>query len=218
MDQNSHIRYTNINIQLSLNVSKYFKHSSNTYPLCNPRQQLIMLLPRCILFSSTLPLLVFSFPATPSNSSMPSIPASETASPSGGSPFSTSAPSSWQHPGFVISKPQLDFVKSQLSGKAQPWTDAYNKMLGDKDKYGAYVSATRSSKARATVECGPVTNPDIGCTDERGDALAAWSNALAGYLTGNEEYTKNAILYMNKWSTVVKCTFSVKICLESISN
>jgi len=162
----------------------------------------------------SLPLLVVGLPATPSNPSTPTTSVSETASPSGGLPFSTSAPLTWQHPGFVVSKPQLDFVKSQLSSKSQPWTDAYNKMLGDEDKYGTYVSATRSSKARATVECGPVTNPDIGCTDERGDALAAWSNALAGYLTGNEEYTKNAIGYMNKWSKVVKSKFLGKFYLE----
>ena len=57
------------------------------------------------------------------------------------------------------------------------------------------------------MKCGPTTNPDIGCTDERGDALAAWANALAGYATGEEKYTKSAVELMNKWSGVVKCMF-----------
>jgi len=121
------------------------------------------------------------------------------------SPSGSFAPSTWQHPGFVVSKSQLDFVKTQLSSKAQPWTAAYEKLLTDKDKYGVYTSADRTSKAVAAVKCGPVTNPDIGCTDERGDALAAWANALAGYVSGDEKYTKNAITIMNKWSHIVKC-------------
>jgi hypothetical protein len=121
------------------------------------------------------------------------------------SPSTTFAPTKWQHPGFVVSKSQLDFVKTQISAKAQPWTAAYDKMLTDKDKYGLYASSQRSSKALAVVQCGPVTNPDIGCTDERGDALAAWANALAGYYSGNETFTKNAITLMNKWSHVLKC-------------
>src|ERR1700710_1248940 len=94
------------------------------------------------------------------------------------SPSSNYAPSTWTHPGYVVSKAQLDFAKAQVASKAQPWSNAYDQMLKDSDKYGKYATATRSSKATATVKCGPTTNPDIGCTDERGDALAAWSNAL----------------------------------------
>lgn len=148
--------------------------------------------------------------STPSSSTLATPSRATGNNPSAGaSPFSTSAPSTWQHPGFVVSKAQLNFVKSQISSNAQPWSDAYTKMLKDSDKYGLYVSAQRSSKAIAIVECGPTTNPDIGCSDERGDALAAWSNALAGYVTGNQKFTLNAIEYMNKWSTVVKCKFPI---------
>ena len=119
------------------------------------------------------------------------------------------AQSSWAHPGYVVSKSQLDFIKGQVEAKAQPWTDAYNQMLKDSDKYGIYVSATRTSEATATVSCGPVTTPDIKCTDERGDALAAWANALAWYVSRDESYAKNAIGLMNKWSYTVKGTVSV---------
>jgi hypothetical protein len=97
--------------------------------------------------------------------------------------FSSFAPSKWQHPGYVINQSQLDFIKSKVACKAQPWTDAYIQMLRDGDKYGKYVSGTRTSQAAPTVSCGPVTNPDIKCTGERGDALAAWANALAWYVS-----------------------------------
>lgn len=116
------------------------------------------------------------------------------------------APAKWEHPGYVVNKPQLDFVKAKVASKTQPWTDAYNQMLKDSDKYGKYVSGTRTSKAAPTVSCGPTTNPDIHCTDERGDALAAWANALAWYVSGDEAYAKNAIGLMNKWSYTIKGT------------
>ncbi len=114
------------------------------------------------------------------------------------------APPKWQHPGYVVNQSQLDFFKSKVASKSQPWTDAYNQMLKDNDKYGKYVSGTRTSKAAPTVSCGPITNPDIKCTDERGDALAAWANALAWYVSGDAGYAKNAIGLMNKWSYTIK--------------
>lgn len=108
------------------------------------------------------------------------------------------------HPGYVISTSQLDFVKAKVAANAEPWTSAYNRMLQDSDKYGKYASGTRTSTPTATVSCGPTTTPDIKCTDERGDALAAWANALAWYISGNTAYAKNAIGLMNKWSYVIK--------------
>ncbi|KAK0109359.1 hypothetical protein ONS96_003176 [Cadophora gregata f. sp. sojae] len=117
---------------------------------------------------------------------------------------SSFAPAQWVHPGYVVDKDQLDFVKGQVAGKAQPWTNAYNQMLKDSDKYGKYVSGTRTSETVSSVSCGPTTNPDIGCTEERGDALAAWANALAWYVSGDNNYAKNAIKLMNKWSYAIK--------------
>jgi len=121
----------------------------------------------------------------------------------------TPGSSGWQHPGFVVSKSQLNFVKTQIEAKAQPWSSALSKMLEDEDKYGKYVSAKRSSKTQAMVKCGPTTKPDIGCTDERGDALAAWANALMGYFSGDASHTENAIALMNKWSSVIKGKFQL---------
>jgi len=150
-----------------------------------------------ILAVAHLPLLALCLPQNGGQATAQS--ASDTANDTG------FAPSTWVHPGVVVSKAQLDYAKSQFDAKAEPQTTAYNKMLEDKDKYGLYAapSATRTSNATATVKCGPTTNPDIGCTDERGDALAAWANALAGYVGGDEQHTKNAIDIMNKWSHVI---------------
>lgn len=109
------------------------------------------------------------------------------------------APSSFKHPGVVFDKAQLDFVKSKVGGGEQPWTDAYNKMLSSK-----YGSTTRTPMPRATVDCGSNTNPDNGCTDEREDAIAAFTLSLAWYITGTAKYAEKAIEIMNAWAGTIK--------------
>lgn len=109
------------------------------------------------------------------------------------------APSSFKHPGVVFDKEQLDFVKSKVNGGEQPWTDAYNSMLSSK-----YASTTRTPKPRATVECGPTSTPDVGCTDERQDAIAAYTLSLAWYITGTAKYAQKAIEIMNAWAGTIK--------------
>jgi hypothetical protein len=51
-----------------------------------------------------------------------------------------------------------------------------------------------------TVECGPYSNPSIGCGEESIDSRAAYTQALLWNLTGNEVYARNAVAIMNAWS------------------
>lgn len=88
------------------------------------------------------------------------------------------APASFTHPGVLVSRPQLDFVRAKVQAGAQPWKSAYDQMLASK-----YASLTRTAKPRAIVECGSYSNPNYGCTDEREDAIAAYTLALAWYIT-----------------------------------
>ncbi|CZT52760.1 uncharacterized protein RSE6_14126 [Rhynchosporium secalis] len=60
---------------------------------------------------------------------------------------------------FVVDKEKLDFVRAQVANKPQPWTNAYNQTLKDSDKYGKYVSGTRTSETVSNVSCGPTTKP-----------------------------------------------------------
>lgn len=155
------------------------------------------------LFISSLPLLILASPLAANQ---------EPIAPTRASSF---APTTWQHPGYVVDKVQLDFMKAQVASGAAPWTAAYAQMLKDSDKYGRYVSGTRTSETVSSVSCGPTTNPDIKCTDERGDALAAWGNALAWYVSGDASYAKNAIALMNKWSYVIKGKLLLLCSLQS---
>lgn len=159
-----------------------------------------------LLVSVLLQTATFGMPADPGSSKTKEAVSQETdtsTSESDASPEETGS-TGWQHPGFVVSRSQLDFVKTQVDAEAQPWSDALAAMLKDEDDYGKYASDTRSSKAVEKVRCGPQSKPDTGCTDERGDALAAWASALAGFVSGDKSHTKNAITLMNKWSKVIE--------------
>ena len=109
------------------------------------------------------------------------------------------APITFSHPGVLVSRAQLDFVKGRVAAGAQPWLAAYNQMMAS-----SYASLSRTPKPRATVECGSYSNPNYGCTDEREDAIAAYTDALAWYLTGNAAYAQKSIALMDAWSATIQ--------------
>jgi Ricin-type beta-trefoil lectin domain/Alginate lyase len=102
------------------------------------------------------------------------------------------------HPGVLVSRAQLDFVKGRVQAGAEPWTSAYKAMLASK-----YASLSRTPTPWSIVECGPYSDPNYGCTDERQDALAAYTDALAWYISGNSAYATKAIELMDAWSAVI---------------
>ena len=110
------------------------------------------------------------------------------------------APATFTHPGVLLDKAQLDFIKSKVAAGAQPWANAYSAMLAD-----SLASSTRQPSPFPTVACGSSSmNPDVGCHEEREDALAAYANALAWYISGTKAYATKAISYMNAWATTIK--------------
>ncbi|MEU0411571.1 alginate lyase family protein [Streptomyces griseorubiginosus] len=108
------------------------------------------------------------------------------------------APATFVHPGVTVSQGQLDFVRGKVNAGAQPWKGAFDRMLA-----GKYADLNRTPKPRAVVECGSYSNPNYGCTDEREDAIAAYTDALAWYITRDDRYAKKAIQLMDAWSAVI---------------
>jgi len=109
------------------------------------------------------------------------------------------APAAFTHPGVVVSRKQLDVVKAKVKAGAQPWKSAFDAM-----KNSPYASLSRKPKPLANVECGPYSNPNNGCTEERTDALAAYADALMWYLTDDKRYAAKAIEIMDAWSKTIK--------------
>jgi hypothetical protein len=116
-----------------------------------------------------------------------------------GARHADAAPAAFAHPGVTVSKSQLDFVRTKVNSGAQPWKGAFDQMTAS-----GYAALNRTPKPRAVVECGSYSNPNHGCTDERQDALAAYTDALAWYITRDERYAKKAIELMDAWSAVIK--------------
>ncbi|MEU8076527.1 alginate lyase family protein [Catellatospora citrea] len=118
--------------------------------------------------------------------------------PAGSARRAEAAPATFAHPGVLVSRAQLDFVRGKVNSNAQPWRQAYDQMMGSR-----YASLTRAPKPRAVVECGSYSNPNLGCTDEREDAIAAYTMALAWYITRDSRYADKAIQLMDAWSAVI---------------
>jgi len=116
-----------------------------------------------------------------------------------GAHYADAAPATFVHPGVTVSKGQLDFARTKVNAGAQPWKGAFDQMMASK-----YASLTRTAKPRAIVECGSYSNPNYGCTDEREDAIAAYTDALAWYITRDERYAKKSIELMDAWSAVIQ--------------
>ncbi|MGW6741441.1 alginate lyase family protein [Streptomyces sp. NPDC055025] len=114
-------------------------------------------------------------------------------------PAVAAAPANFTHPGVNLSTAQLDFVRSKVQAGAQPWKSAYDQMMGSR-----YASLTRTAKPRAVVECGSYSNPNNGCTDEREDAIAAYTTALAWYITRDDRYAQKSIQLMDAWSNSIQ--------------
>ncbi|MEV6587655.1 alginate lyase family protein [Streptomyces acidicola] len=110
----------------------------------------------------------------------------------------TAAPATFAHPGVLVSRAQLDFSRSRVQAGQQPWKAAYDGMMAS-----SYASLSRTAKPRAVVECGSGSNPNNGCTDERQDAIAAYTTALAWYFTRDSRYAKKSIEIMDAWSGTI---------------
>ncbi|MFB7590076.1 alginate lyase family protein [Streptomyces sp. NPDC056169] len=118
------------------------------------------------------------------------------AGPAGGR--AEAAPTTFVHPGVLVSRGQLDFTREKVNAGAQPWKGAFDQMMASK-----YASLSRVPKPRAVVECGSYSNPNLGCTDEREDAIAAYTLSLAWYITRDDRYARKAIEIMDAWSGVI---------------
>lgn len=104
----------------------------------------------------------------------------------------------FRHPGVLVNRRQLAFVRARVEGGAQPWRAAF-----DKARASELGALTFTPRPRAVVECGPSSNPNLGCSDERQDALAAYTHALLWNITGDEAHARKAIEILDAWSAVL---------------
>lgn len=124
-----------------------------------------------------------------------------TAGASGGSGGSGGqvSPEGFVHPGILVNAGMLDFVKGKLAQDQEPWKSALSKAQNSK-----FGKLSYTPHPRAEVECGSYSNPDVGCSDEKNDCVAAYTHALLWFYTGDSAHAEKAIEIMNAWSGAIQ--------------
>lgn len=101
----------------------------------------------------------------------------------------------FNHPGVLLDRAQLEFIRLNVKLGLDPWKSAYKSMMNS-----SLAALDRPATPFVNVECGSNSVPDIGCKAERQDALASYAMSLAWYITKNQTYADKAISYFNAWS------------------
>ena len=112
------------------------------------------------------------------------------------------AQTTFQHPGVLVSRAQLDFIKAQVAAHADPIYTAYQKAVAS--PYGSLTYTVKGPPAGGIIDCGPFSSPDHGCSASDSDGTAALTQALLWYISGNHVYAQNAINILNTYSRNLK--------------
>src|SRR5260370_19184722 len=106
------------------------------------------------------------------------------------------------HPGVLVSKAQLDFIKAQVNAHVEPAFSAFQNATSH--PYGSLTPTVTPSNSLSAgpspagppsgggIDCGSSSSPDNGCTADDEDSSVAYVQALLWYITGNQTYTNNA--------------------------
>ena len=131
--------------------------------------------------------------------SSPAVAASSADSPQSAVPAAVDAPRRSPTPACWSAGRSSTSSAAKVQAGAQPWKTR----LRPDDGAAATRRCRRTPKPRAVVECGSYSNPNYGCTDEREDAIAAYTDALAWYITSDGRYAQKAIQLMDAWSATI---------------
>ena len=92
------------------------------------------------------------------------------------------------HPGALDSKQELDFVKEKIRAGAQPWKGEF-----DRIKNSDYAS-------RSPHGLTAINSNTKDAAISRDDAIAAYTQALLWYFSGDETYAKRAVAILDSWA------------------
>lgn len=111
---------------------------------------------------------------------------------------SLTADGTFVHPGVLVTHEQLEAARARLVADEEPTASAFDRMMASE-----YASLGHTASPREVVECGPYSNPDVGCSAERRDAMAAYTHALAWYFTKDARHARKSVQIMGAWSARV---------------
>ena len=108
----------------------------------------------------------------------------------------------FQHPGVLVSKAQLDYIKTMVAAHTEPFYSAFLK--AQNSNIGSLTYQPYGPPSDGFIKCGPTSNPNIGCSNADNDSSAAYLQALLWYITGNQQYATNAITLLNLYGYNLK--------------
>ena len=108
---------------------------------------------------------------------------------------------SFVHPGILVNKGMLDFVKAQVAAGAKTAKDALS--AAENDDHG---KLDYTASPVENVACGPSSSGPgaADCQNEKDDAAAAYTHALIWYYTGDQKHADVAKAIMDAWSGTMK--------------
>lgn len=107
-----------------------------------------------------------------------------------------------KHPGVLVSRGQLNFVRQQVKAKKQPIYGEFQKAAAS--PYAALDYKLLGPPPSGIVDCGPYSRPDHGCHAEDTDASAAYLQAVLWWITRDHRYAANSIHIMNTYARQLK--------------
>lgn len=102
------------------------------------------------------------------------------------------------HPGVLVNKAQLDYMKSQTLSGVEPFASTYQKAKSS--AWGSLTYTAQGPPKSGTIECGSYSKPDNGCSTENDDSEAALTQSLLWYISGDKQYATNAIKIMDTYA------------------
>jgi hypothetical protein len=96
------------------------------------------------------------------------------------------------HPGLLHSNADLDRMKTNVEQENEPWALAWNEFLKSKWLENSYEAHPVEIVGRGVGS--------IGQNNIQNDCAAAYYNALAWYISGNEKFASKAVYIINAWS------------------
>jgi hypothetical protein len=125
--------------------------------------------------------------------------------------------SGFVHPGVLVSQSDLNFVKARIAANQEPWASAFTRMQNSgmssptilRPTAYRFSSLSYPPMPVAQVRCWTSSTQlyaeglgltQSGCREQTDDAMAAYTQALMWYFTGNIAYANKAIEIMNAWS------------------
>ena len=106
------------------------------------------------------------------------------------------------HPGVLVSREQLNFIRREVQAKREPIYGEYQKAVAS--PLAAFDYKLLGPPETGIIDCGPYSRPDHGCHAEDTDASAAYLQAVLWWITRDHRYADNAIRIMNTYARQLK--------------